>query len=167
MISGNTQAGILVDGEPADNNVIQGNYIGTDVSGTLDRGNSQTGITVSGGADNTRIGVPGAGNLICGNTLEGVNIFSAGTTGTIVQGNKIGTNAAGTSGIPNSSAGVSVEGGATGTQIGGIGAGEGNVIAFNAFPGVGVKDPATTASILGNSIHSNTQIGIDLELSTS
>ena len=162
VISGNTLAGVLVDGEPADNNRIEGNYIGTDASGTLDRGNSQTGVTVSTGADNTRIGAPGAGNLISGNALEGVNIFTAGTTGTIVQGNKIGTNAAGATGIPNSSAGVSVEGGATGTQIGGIGAGEGNVIAFNGFPGVGVKDAATTASILGNSIFSNTQLGIDV-----
>ena len=165
LISGNTASGILVEGEPADGNIIQGNYVGTDIGGTLDRGNGGTGITVYAGADNTRIGgstLLGVGNLLSGNNLEGINIQDAGTTGTIVQGNKIGTNAAGGAGIPNSNAGVSVEVGATGTQIGGIGAGEGNVIAFNGFPGVGVKDASTTASILGNSIYSNTQLGIDV-----
>ena len=165
LISGNTSSGILVEGEPADGNIIQGNYIGTDVGGTLDRGNGATGITVYGGADNTRIGgstLLGVGNVLSGNNLEGINIQDAGTTGTIVQGNKIGTNAAGAAGIPNTNAGVAVEVDATGTQIGGIGAGEGNLIAFNGFPGVGVEDAATTVSILGNSIHSNTQLGIDL-----
>ena len=165
LISGNTSSGILVQGELADGNIIQGNYIGTDVGGTLDRGNTLTGITLFGGADNTLIGgstLLNLGNLISGNNLEGIQIQDVSTTGTIVQGNKIGTNAAGGAGIPNSSAGVSVEVGATGTQIGGISAGEGNVIAFNGFPGVGVKDASTTASIVGNSIYSNTQLGIDV-----
>ncbi len=165
VISGNTLAGIVVEGEAADGNVIEGNYIGTDVTGTLDRGNSQTGITVFGGADNTRIGgsaLLGIGNVISGNSFEGIYVFDVSTTGTIVQGNRIGTNAAGTAGIGNGYAGFATDTSATGTQVGGINPGEGNTIAFNVFPGVGLAGASTTATIVGNSIHSNGQLGIDL-----
>jgi hypothetical protein len=78
-----------------------------------------------------------------------------------VSGNRIGTNAAGTAALPNRN-GVYIGSGARDNTIGGTAAGEGNLIAFNSNIGV-VVDGATTNrdTIRRNSIHSNTQKGID------
>ena len=48
-----------VDGirlEAGSNNVIEGNYIGTDLSGLLDRGNGFDGVFILGGSAGNRIG---------------------------------------------------------------------------------------------------------------
>ena len=85
----------------ADNNVIQGNFIGTNVDGTTALGNVQ-GIRIS--AANTIIGgtVAGAGNLISGNCCGGGGGIDLGTgVGTAVQGNFIGTDVTGTIAIGN------------------------------------------------------------------
>jgi hypothetical protein len=74
------------------------------------------------------------------------------TTGNIVQGNRIGTNALGTSGIPNNQ-GVTILGGSA-TTIGGTGPDEGNIVAFNTAFGVHI-DVSVGNPIRGNSIHSN------------
>jgi hypothetical protein len=104
VISANTVDGIQILGSsgPALNNVVQGNYIGTDATGNADLGNTNTGVAIFGGADNNTIGgtAAGEGNVISGNNLFGVGISQAGTTGNIVEGNRIGTNAAGTAAVP-------------------------------------------------------------------
>ncbi|MCA9203155.1 MAG: hypothetical protein KDA59_08920, partial [Planctomycetales bacterium] len=73
IISGNTNDGVYITGASATGNVIQGNYIGTDVTGTVALGNGRYGIQVSGGADGNTIGgsASGAGNLISGNASSG------------------------------------------------------------------------------------------------
>src|SRR5262249_32830224 len=77
-------------------NVIQGNFIGTDVLGTADRGNSGSGVFIDDGANNTIGGTaPAERNLISGNDNYGVAIRGAGARSNLVQGNYIGTNAAG------------------------------------------------------------------------
>ena len=89
----------------AGNNLIQGNYIGTDRTGTKAFGFS-TGVFLSSGATNTHVGgltlVPGTppGNVISGSSGAGVNIPGA-VTNNFVQGNLIGTNAAGTAALAN------------------------------------------------------------------
>ena len=52
------------------NNRVRGNYIGTDVSGTLDLGNTWQGINV--GGTNGVIGGIGEGNVISGNDSRGM-----------------------------------------------------------------------------------------------
>jgi hypothetical protein len=111
----------------------------------------------------------GAGNVISGNGGEGVRIQDPGTTGTLVQGNKIGTNAAGTAAIPNTNAGVRIDNATANNSIGGFAAGAGNLIAFNnsgnivGQAGVYLTPTAGTGnSILGNAIYSNGGLGIDL-----
>jgi hypothetical protein len=159
VISANTADGIQIVGSsgPALNNVVQGNYIGTDAGGNADLGNTNTGVAIFGGADNNTIGgaAAGEGNVISGNNLFGVGISQAGTTGNLVIGNRIGTNAAGTAAIPNSQ-GVVILSSASGNTIGG-GAGEGNVISGHAIIGVYIDGAGSN----GNTVSSN-RIGTDV-----
>lgn len=150
-------------------NVVQGDYIGTDVTGLRALGNS-IGVNLFGSASNTIGGTnPGSGNVISGNTGVGVSIDEG--TNEVVQGNLIGTDKSGIAALPNGYAGVLLGGNAgptTGDTIGGTIAGSGNVIAFNTA-GVVVAQ-ATGGAILGNSIFGNasnpnsgsTGLGIDL-----
>jgi hypothetical protein len=104
VISGNGWVGIEVLGAASLGTVIQGNYIGVNRAGTLAIPNLNDGIDVASGASNTTVGgtAPGAGNVISGKhtaTMDGVWINLG--SGNVVQGKLIGTNAAGTAGIPN------------------------------------------------------------------
>jgi titin len=151
VISGQTaRYGVEIGNDPnAVMNTIQGNKIGTDLSGTLALGNFG-GLSIQG--SNNQIGGtdPGAGNLISGNSGDGVRIYS---TGIVVEGNLIGTDASGTKALGNGYVGIEVESGATNEQIGGTTAGAGNVIANSASSG-GV-DLVGSATVLGNSIFDN------------
>ena len=143
-------------------NQIQGNYIGTDASGALDLGNANSGVELQ-APDNVVGGTtPGARNVISGNGGNGVWLFGSGTTGNQIQGNLIGTNASGAAAVPNSSTGVRLER-APGNDIGGTAAAAGNVISGNTGGGVLViQDTAIENRILGNSIHTNSGLGINL-----
>jgi parallel beta-helix repeat protein len=146
---------------------IEGNYIGTDATGTLALGNSgKSGIEVS--SINNIIGgsQPGAGNVISGNSV-GIQIGGS-TTGTVqnntIQGNFIGVDRTREKPLPNAIAGIRISAGLNNT-IGGANAGAGNLIAFNNGPGVYVSasfDTATGNRITGNSIYLNNGLGIDL-----
>ncbi len=104
VIAGNSEANIFLanDGLNIPNdNVIQGNYIGTTADGlsALTPGDG-TGIYLAGGQDNTIGGTDaGSGNLVSGNQT-GIRV-ETGVAGTIIRGNRIGTNAAGTAAIAN------------------------------------------------------------------
>ena len=116
--------------------MIQGNLIGLNAAGTAALGNSIEGIRLN-GVSGTIIGgtAAGAGNVISGNTTDGINV-EAGSTGTVIHGNRIGTNAAGTGPLPNGGNGMFLDG--NGTTIGGTAAGAANIIANNGADGVNV-----------------------------
>ena len=171
VISGNTVDGVQINGGTggAANNLVQGNYIGLNVTGTLALGNTSQGIAVfhAAGGFNTNnvIGgtAVGAGNVISGNNNVGVLIADSATTGTLVQGNRIGTNAAGTAGIGNTVAGIHFDNPTSNNTIGGTVANAGNLIAYNGGAGFQLTSIVGTGNaILGNSVHSNTDLGIDL-----
>jgi hypothetical protein len=105
IISGNLNNGIFISGSA--NNQVVGNYIGTDVTGTLDRGNTGNGIFVTGRSTGTGIGGP-AGNVISGNDANGVYINGRSSL-TTVSGNFIGLNAAGNAALGNQLDGVKIE----------------------------------------------------------
>ena len=143
-----------------DGNVVEDCYIGIDPTGTTALGNGDHGIIIRDGSDNNIVGSPGAGNVISGNGDRGVRILSS--TGNIVQGNFLGTDPTGTGGLGNSAWGVHLQD-ASGNTIGGQNAGEENLIAFNGRDGIAIIGAgANRNSILGNSIHSNNSMGIDL-----
>ncbi len=168
VISGNLGNGIDIVGPNATNNSVLGNFIGTDVSGTLDRGNLERGVILSQGASGNQIGssAPGAGNVISGNDFIGLVIVDENTANNVVQGNLIGTDATGTSALGNEF-GVTIEGAANtaGNVIGGILSGQRNTIANSVQAGVGLNSPGATSNpIRGNLIYSNGGLGIDLGL---
>ena len=160
VISANTGTGVQFI-TVGTTNLVQGNLIGTDASGSIDRGNGSAGVAITQANDCTIGGtVAGAGNVISGNGFDGVRINLMASTGNRVQGNRIGTRADGTMPLPNSSQGVRVLNGAENNTIGGA-AGAGNIIAFNLGAGVLVES-GNGNDIQSNSIFSNGGLGIDL-----
>ena len=142
-------------------NLIQGNFIGTDLTGSNDLGNGSSGVAVN-EANNCTVGgtVSGSGNVISGNGTNGVRINAPTATGNNVQGNKIGTRADGITPLPNGADGILILNAASNNTIGGAAA-EGNIIAFNLGAGVRV-DSGTGNLIQVNSIFLNGALGIDL-----
>jgi hypothetical protein len=153
VISGNFLYGVSISAVQAIGNVVQGNYIGTDVTGTKDRGNASDGVHISDGARGTVIG---AGNLISGNNGDGVEISGPNTSGNFVRGNLIGTLAGGGGPLPNSGSGVRITGGASNNTIGGTTGADRNVISGNAVNGVELEGAGTTGNLVaGNTIGLN------------
>lgn len=89
LISGNYGDGVRIQGSL---NVVQNNYIGTDVSGTNPLGNSYNGVRLEGGASQNSIGTDTAGNFIAFNTGPGVVLFDDAGTGNLIQFNSIHDN---------------------------------------------------------------------------
>jgi len=144
VISGNTAGIALVN---AANAVIQGNYIGTTADGTAPLGNSQgilataTTNLVVGGSD------AGEGNVIAASSLEGIYLTSG--SGALIQGNRIGTNVAGSEALGNN-VGISASSHA-GLVIGGnFNNGEGNLISGNTHQAVLLA--SVGAVVKGNTI---------------
>ncbi len=165
LISGNDEHGVLVDQSQSEGIVIQGNFIGTDASGTLAVPNTQDGIDIDGVGNTVGGAMPGLGNLISGNGDLGID---SSVDGGIVAGNLIGVAIDGLTPLGNGEGGVLI--GGSDNLIGGIEAGEGNVIAFNDSAinsvdvgGVAISPgPNVGNAVLGNSIYSNIGLGIDL-----
>jgi hypothetical protein len=140
-------------------NVIRGNFLGTDPTGKLDRGNGSAGVTLAGSNNTVGGAAPADRNLISGNNFAGVTIGNTTSTGNHVEGNLIGTDDTGVAALGNTGAGVRILS-APGNAVGGT---TGNVIAFNAGPGILIGgNTAVRNALLGNSIHDNTGPGIDL-----
>src|SRR5262249_36779854 len=121
VISTNGIHGVLVTGAGVTGNLIQGNFIGTDGSGSTALPNRRDGVVSAGGASGNTAGGTAAGvtNVISGNGRFGVNISGAGTTGNVVAKNVIGTDVTTTAAVPNKSSGIQVAAGADGNTIGG------------------------------------------------
>ncbi len=144
---------------------IQGNYIGTDITGTLKPTSTNGGgVGISIGGSATIGGASAAARNLISCHGTGIDIFGGSVT---VQGNYIGTTVDGVTPLANDSVGLSVENDAVVT-IGGTAAGEGNVIANSVLAGITVKNTAR-ATIQRNSIYDNgtdpttiSHLGIDL-----
>jgi len=165
LISGNGYG--INAGTPNAAIVVEGNLIGTDVSGTTAIPNDPAGLNLSGNFAGLRIGCTGAGcvapghpsrNFIAGNYSygmlvdDGLNANYAGS-GAQIKGNYIGVDVTGTKPLPNGNAGsiggcpaycagITVRGSGSGSAlvVGGFDPGEGNVIAYNGGPGIAGYD---------------------------
>ncbi len=138
-------------------NLVRGNYIGTDITGTTNLGRQDNGILIY-GAYNTIGGTTAAArNIISGNG-NGISINSAGrpanspsndSFGNAILGDYIGTDPSGTLAVPNST-GIQLVGGTYGNTIGGTLSGEGNLISGNG-DGIDFNEP-TNNLVQGNLI---------------
>jgi titin len=151
VIAGNDASGIYLFGPDSTGNVVQGNYLGTDVSGSLALSNTANGITISGAPSNLIGGTAsGAGNVILANTEAGIFITGSTATNNLVQGNSIGGGTAGGQTLGNGYAGLTIAD-AGGNIIGGTVAGAGNVISGNRQDGIFVTNSTGTV-VQGNRI---------------
>ncbi|HYV04705.1 MAG TPA: hypothetical protein VFB82_08975, partial [Blastocatellia bacterium] len=148
--------GILVT---TNGNIIEGNFLGTNATGSFALGNARDGVLISSSSGNLIGGTTTAArNLLSGNR-NGVQIFGVGT-GNQVRGNSIGTNASGLVSLGNSQNGVLILG-SSNSVIGAAGSASSNTISFNGAAGVAVQS-GTNNSIQSNSIVFNGGLGIDL-----
>lgn len=154
LIAGNRSHGIQLDGGGTQDNLVAGNYIGTNLGGTVALPNGGNGVYLTDRSHDNRIGgtAIAARNLISGNRGVGVELEFAGALNRL-EGNYIGTNASGSGAVPNA-LGVFVFGVFAETIIGGSEPGARNVISGNRSLGVGVEE-SSQARILGNLIGTN------------
>jgi len=163
VISGNGTVGVDVGGAGVSGNLVQGNFIGPDIagSGASFVGNGFAGLYVVGGAQSNRF----LDNVVSDNGTCGFFIGDAGTSANLIQGNLIGTDAAGVANVGNGYNGLILFGGASNNVVGlGLdGSGTGNRIAFSGSAGIRLDDTSTAGNtIRGNRVYASGGLGIDL-----
>jgi hypothetical protein len=181
LVSGNSNNGIEIHGSGTSRNIVAGNYIGTDETGSLSLGNTGDGVYLLAGASSNWIGVNPLGgtavrdeaNVISGNGSDGV-LISANANSNVVAGDRIGTDATGEVALGNGGDEVNIVA-SSGETIGGTGAGEANVISGSGISGVElvassenlvegdfIGTDATGTKALGNS-GAGVEIGADAD----
>jgi CSLREA domain-containing protein len=178
LISGNNNTGVAFSGS---SNRMEGNFIGTDVTGTLDLGNSGNGISASDSGAAALADVssespsprgdprpalapppnmiggptPGAGNIISGNDQDGIAV--SGSNSLFIEANFIGTDVTGTARLGNGGNGIWIPyTGAAAAVVGGYPPASRNVISANGASGIrlgGGRAPAAIGNyVIGNYI---------------
>lgn len=144
------QFGIDISYATAHDNVVAGNFVGTDATGTTDLGNALSGVFIYSGAKHNRIGgtTESERNVVSGNDWSGVEIQSWLADSNIVIGNYIGTNAAGTESLANGECGIHIWSGAKYNRIGGMYCTEGNVISGNRWCGIDIGPYYTDYNVI-------------------
>jgi len=158
VISAGSKNGVAIQ-DWAHDNVIAGNYIGTDAAGASALGNRTAGVALWNGSYNNVIGGDTAseGNVIAANGGQGVLLQQDGTHDNSVTYNLIGLNIGGEA-LGNGRSGVEINGGASANDIG-----PENRIAHNWEDGVRVTDSATLwNTISANDSFANDGLGIRL-----
>jgi CSLREA domain-containing protein len=146
LISGNTEQGLLVTGNNVANTTIAGNAIGTNLAGTAAVANKH-GVRIENGAHTIGGATADDGNVISGNSRNGVYIIGAGADGNLLQNNRLGINIDGSGAVPNERSGVLIEN-APNNMVGNATAG--NSIGGNAQQGVKISGAAATGNLVQN-----------------
>ena len=153
LISNNKNIGIVLLNSSF--NTIEGNYIGTDLTGLEGQGNLSQGIFIGGGTNNQIVS-----NLISGNGASGVTLQGAGTHSNILNGNTIGMNATNGAALGNYGNGIEIREGAHNNTVG-----PGNIIANIDSVSSAVQiygSDSIENTITQNGILDSRWIGIDL-----
>jgi hypothetical protein len=187
--AGGSSLGASVDVEGTSGNLVVGNFLGTDATGTksLAGGTDSMGILIAAGATNNTVGgiTAAARNLISGNKGTGIQIGTSNdvsaTSGNVVAGNYVGTDVTGLLPLGNGSGsnptgdGVDLIGALSiNNTIGGSVAAAGNLIAGNAYDGIYLDSAnndtlefnligADAAKNFTNASVGNTEYGIELD----
>ena len=151
--------GISMTGVNSKNNVIIGNYFGTDITGTKSLPNARAGILLLFGSNNNSIGGEGAGegNVISGNGAYGI-YFQGNAASPVVsnsiKGNYVGVDVTGNLALPNDDGILFLGEGQNNNFIGGTTASSRNVISGNKRYGIGIIQGGNN-QIIGNYIGTN------------
>ena len=136
-------------------NVVEGNFIGTNATGNgtptgINSNPGGNGVWISDGASGNTIGgtTASARNIISGNAGDGVDIGGISTKGNVVEGNYIGTNAAGTAALANTGDGIAVGGDAADNTIGGTTPEARNVISGNTHDGISITGSSASGNVV-------------------
>jgi hypothetical protein len=168
VISGNGQSGMYIQSSLSLS--IQGNYIGTDYTGSLKIGNQQNGIAVYSGSNNLIVGgaAAGQGNVVSANGQNGVYVESSLTPS--FYGNIVGLNAIGTDTLPNKQSGIFINANSNNPTIGGSTVAQRNIVSGNLNSGIYIlqsTSPVLYGNYIGTDItgtinYGNTQNGISI-----
>ena len=161
---GNTVQGLVIDGfqgaglvlnSGSDNNLVVGNFVGTDPTGTVGRGNTLDGILLNDALSNRIIGNVVSGNGL-GQNAAGINLESNDSNNTIA-GNMIGTDTNGSTELGNSQAGIEVRDGSNSNILGPDNVISGNGTAGNNGIGVYIfsDNPSGKDNPSGNVLQGN------------
>ena len=150
VISGNYSEGLRLSDPGTSANLVQGNFIGTNATGTTPVPNGFLGLSIYTGATNNTVGGTSgtARNVISGNYSEGLRIQGLGASWNLVEGNFIGTDASGTSAVPNGWTGLTIFSGAASNTIGGTSLAARNILSGNSSYGMVVSDPGTSENLI-------------------
>jgi len=161
VISCNPSTGMRIHKQGTDKNMVKGNFIGLDATGTAPMGNGLDGIHIYDGACENVIGGTTIieANIISGNKRNGIYVEKTGTDSNMVCGNFIGTDVTGLISIGNWNDGVCIQRGSLYNQVG-----PDNIIWYNGRFGVELTDSLVQyITITQNSISENDSGGIKLQ----
>ena len=175
----NWDRNIYVGSSGASDNLIEGNFLGTNAANDFQLFDDNPTHLNFGlylyGTLNTTVGgaTPAARNIISGNRNDGLHVEGS-TTNLRVVGNIVGLKQDGVTPLPNTSDGVDIGDGSHDAQVGGTAPGERNIIGGNEGDGVEISHDLATRNItiagnyigvnaLGNAPVGNTGAGITLE----
>ena len=160
LVSGIDGNGVSISGGSTAN-LVQGNFIGVDVTGSASLGFQRIGVFIQNASGNSIGGetlTPGTppGNVISGNIDFGILMLDVANNNLVV-GNLIGSNGNGTVAVPNRNAGVFIYnpselGGQLNNTIGGTTTAARNVISGNNPYGIVLGEGATGTQVQGNYI---------------
>lgn len=164
LISANGGHGIELMGYDVTDNVINGNFIGTDITGLLALPNEGDGIHIADGSSNNLIGgsFPHSGNLISGNRGSGVHLTGAATSENRLLANIIGLDIRGYVPVSNGTGegdGVLIDAGSHHNSIGGQGEYEANIISGNVRSGVHIDGSGSNDNIVAGNLIGLSGIG--------
>jgi hypothetical protein len=155
VISGNNDNGVEI-WNPASGNLVQGNFIGTDVTGAVAIGNARIGVDVETGTQNQVGGTSnGAGNVIAWNGRQGV-VVNGNASACSVRQNSIHDNVF--LGIDLKSTGVTLD------DLGDVDVGPNDL---QNFPVVNSAAPGGGATIVAGTLNSTSNATFTLEFFSS
>ncbi|HET9300956.1 MAG TPA: FG-GAP-like repeat-containing protein, partial [Candidatus Polarisedimenticolaceae bacterium] len=156
VISRSSGPGVRIESD-ASGNFVRGNYIGLNPGANVAAPNGQDGVSVLSAGAGNRI----EKNVISGNAGNGISLEGASTTGTLIEGNLIGTHGSGLSSITNGQNGILITSASSSNTIGGTTAAQRNVISGNANAGGdGIELQGAGVGFTGTNIFGN-YVGLD------
>jgi hypothetical protein len=153
----NLKISLWVYGAGAHDNIIAGNFVGTNATGTFGHSIAHPqaiGVKVEQGAAQNQIGGiwRAQRNVISGNARQGVGLWHWPTNENVVYNNLVGLSPDGTRRVANQLHGVDINFGASFNVVGGLANGQRNVVSGNALQGIEVTHGHNTVQnqVIGN-----------------